>query len=142
MYLSQPKRLLPIGALLTGTMLLIGLGSSPIQAADKADQVVSLRIDFDDGSQLHFTELAWSDKMTALDVLNAASKHKRGVKVKVRGTGSFAFVTAIDSQANEGGNGRNWIFQVNGKLAKVGAGVRQVQAGDQVQWLFDRYDEQ
>ena len=112
-----------------------------IQAADDPQSTVSLAIDFGDGSELHFTQLAWHDNMTVLDALATAAKHARGVKYKVRSSGSFAFVTEIDGLANEGGNGRNWLFQVNDKLGKVGAGVQELEVGDSVQWNFAKYNE-
>ena len=121
-------------------LLIVGATASS-QAADPVENTVSLTIDFDDGSQLRFTRLAWHDEMTALGSLAAAAKHARGVEYKVRGTGSIAFVTEIDSLANEGGSGRNWMFKVNGKVSKVGAGSQEIKPGDQVEWLFVRYED-
>ena len=121
--------------------LLFTTATLPILAAEPGKEGVSLTVDFNDGSQLRYTGLDWNDKMTALAALEVAAKHRRGFEYKVRGSGSIAFVTEIEGQSNEGANGRNWLFKVNGKLAKVGAGSHKLQQGDRVEWEFTRYDE-
>lgn len=141
MSVSLRKPCFPTRVLVLGLVLLVATATTGASAADPAQDTVSLTIDFNDGCQLRFTRLAWSDEMTALDSLAAAEKHARGVKYKVRGTGAIAFVTELDSLANEGGNGRNWMFKVNGKISKVGAGSQEIEPGDHVEWLFVRYED-
>ena len=112
-----------------------------VAAAEPKNSGVSVSINFGDGAQYEYSQLPWSDKMTVLDALAAAAKHRRGVPYKVRGTGTIAFVMEIAEQPNEGADARNWIFRVNGKLGKVGAGTQKLAAGDQVEWRFARLED-
>lgn len=107
-------------------------------AAEK--QRVQLVVDFGDGVQKHFTNLAWKEGLTVLDAVKAAEKHPRGIEVKVRGSGAIAFLTQIDDVKNEGGRGRNWIFRVNGKLADRSCGVFPLKPGDTILWRFQEYE--
>lgn len=110
-------------------------------AADAAmahEKTVKLTIDYGDGVQKVFVELPWNAEMTVFTALQAAQKHPRGIKVVHQGTGERILVTAIDDLANEG-DGRNWTYQVNAKLADKSAGVYKLAAGDAVLWRFAKY---
>jgi hypothetical protein len=107
-------------------------------AAEPAAKSVKLTIDYGDGVQKTFKAIDWKQGMTVFDALQAAAKHPRGIKVSHRGSGSLVLITAIDGQANEG-NGRNWIYEVNGKSGEVGAGAAELKAGDAVLWWFGEY---
>ncbi len=103
-------------------------------------EAVSLVIDFDDGQQRHF-RLAWREGMTVLDALESASQRQRGIAYTQRGSGEMAMITAIDALANEGGGqGRNWIFRVNGQLADKSCGVYEIRPEDVILWKFGTYD--
>jgi hypothetical protein len=106
-------------------------------AQEPAAKTVQLTIDYGDGSQKVFTALAWKEKQTVLDVLQAAEKHPRGIKLKHRGSGAALFVTAIDDAANEGG-GSNWLYEVNGTLGDRSCAIYEVQAGDKLLWKFGK----
>lgn len=117
---------------------------SPLAAADPPEQGepgkhVRLTIDFGDGVQKVFTSLPYQDKMTVLDLMQAAARHQRGIKFKHRGSGSIALLTEIDGQKNEGGAGRNWIFSVNGREADRSFGLSAPMPGDAVLWEFKTY---
>jgi hypothetical protein len=99
---------------------------------------VRLVIAFGDGVEKHFTELAWKKDMTVLDLLRAAQDHPRGIRFQHRGNAETAFVTEIDGLKNEG-QGKNWIYQVNGELADRSCGVYQLDKGDTVLWSFGKY---
>lgn len=99
---------------------------------------VKLIVDYGDGVQKHFTAIAWTDGMTVLDAMEIASRHRRGITWDRRGRGATAFLTRIDDVQNEG-NGRNWIFHVNGKLADCGLGVHPLASGDTILWTFAEY---
>ena len=71
--------------------------------ATNAAQTVNLVIDYGDGVQKHFPKLAWNSSTTVLGVLQSAAKHPRGIDIKVRSSGSTAFLTQIDDVANQGG---------------------------------------
>jgi len=108
------------------------------QGGDKKT-TVSLTVDFGDGFQKVYTRLPHRSEMTVLDATLAAAAHERGIKVNYRGRGDRAFVTAIDKLENQGGRGRNWLFQVNGKQAERGCGATRLKPGDTVLWKFDKY---
>ncbi len=101
-------------------------------------QTVQLIIDYGDGVQKHFTALEWKDGMTVLDALEAAQKHPRGIKFVYRGKGETAFLTQIDELENEG-RGRNWVYRVNGELAKKSFAILTVKAADTILWTFGEY---
>ncbi len=106
--------------------------------AEPAKQLVRLVIDYGDGVQKHFTELAWHDEMTVLDALTAAQKHPRGIRIKYRSQGATAFLTKIDDLENEGGD-RNWVYRVNDKFADKSFAVFTLKPGDTVLWKFGEY---
>lgn len=99
-----------------------------------------LIVDYGDNSQKHFTELPWRDGLTVLEATKIAQKHPRGIQAKSRSSGSTAFLTQIDDVSNEGGDGRNWVFRVNGELGDRSCGVYKVNAGDTVLWRFQTYE--
>lgn len=137
-----------LALLLMGTVA----GCTPPQAGEgdlpkgvkPTGEAVRLVIDFDDGFEKHY-RLAWKESMTVLDALKAAEARQRGIVVQVRGSGDMAMVTSIDAQANEGGdgeggNGRNWIYRVNGELADKSCGVYEVRPDDVIMWTFGTYE--
>lgn len=101
-----------------------------------ADETASVRltIDYGDGVEKTF-RLDWKAEMTVLDALEAASRHPRGIKVERRGSGATAFVTQIDDLKNEG-QGRNWIFEVNGVKGKTSSGIHKLVRDDRILWKF------
>jgi len=126
-------------AAITLGIVLCPFGPSHSAGADEPgatqSQAVQLTIDYGDGVQKVFHPLAWKKGLTVLAALESASKHPRGVKLTVRGSGATALVTAIDDQTNEGA-GRNWTYQVNGKRADKSCGVWVLKPGDKVLWRF------
>jgi uncharacterized protein DUF4430 len=117
----------------------IAANRAAAQAEPAASKTVELTIDYGDGVQKVFRELAWNEGMTVLDALEAAAKHPRGIKPAHRGSGATAFVTAIDDLKNEG-SGRNWTYEVNGKKANKSCGVWTLEGGDRVVWRFAKYE--
>jgi hypothetical protein len=115
------------------TILVVGL---PLSAAEP-EASVRLTIDYGDGVQKVFASIAWQEGQTVLDLLEAAAKHPRGIKLEHRGSGATAFVTSIDGLKNEG-TGRNWLYEVNGKPANKSCGVWTLKASDQVLWRFGK----
>jgi hypothetical protein len=119
--------------LLTVVALLV---CTPVFAQEAAaPKVVQLTIDYGDGTQKTFTAIEWKEKQTVFDVLQAAEKHARGIKIKHRGSGSALFVTAIDDVANQGA-GSNWLYEVNGTPGDRSCAIFEVQAGDKLLWKF------
>ena len=116
----------------------IAIATLSIAAEEKA-KTVRLVVDYGDGAQVHFKALPWRDGMTVLDALAAAKKHPHGITFAQRGSGASSLITQIDDLRNEG-DGKNWLYTVNGKLARVGAGAYQLKAGDAILWEFKVYE--
>ena len=109
--------------------------TAELQAADETAKTVQLTIDYGDGVQKTFTAIEWKEKQTVFDVLQAAEKHPRGIKLKHRGSGAALFVSAIDDKTNEGA-GSNWTYEVNGTLGDRSCAIFDVAAGDKLLWKF------
>ena len=99
---------------------------------------IRLIIDYGDGVQKHFTALSWKKGMTGLDALNQAKQHPRGIRFSYRGKGARGFLTAIDGLKNEG-QGKNWIYHINGKLGNRSFAIQQLSKGDVTLWKFGQY---
>jgi hypothetical protein len=126
-------------AMFLGSAVLTALAVGPACADDVPEpQTVRLIIDYGDGVQKHFTALEWKDGMTVLDAMKEAQKHPRGMKFVHRGKGETAFLTRIDELENEG-RGRNWMYRVNGELAKKSFAILTVKAADTILWTFGEY---
>lgn len=80
---------------------------------------------------------AWRRGMTVLDALEGALD--KG-KVDRSGEGEQAFVHAIAGQTNEGADGRNWQYYVNGERGRVSAGAKIIEPNDRVLWKFAPYE--
>lgn len=115
-------------ALLTGTAY-----------SAEPEKTVQVILDFGDGSEKHFTQIPWKEEATVFSMTDAASQHPRGFQLESRGSGATRFVFAIDGLKNEG-NGRNWIFRVNDKLATRSCELVEVSPGDVILWRFQRYE--
>ena len=53
--------------------------------------------------------------MTVFEVLEAVAAKSDKFKFKHRGKGETCFITSLNGKSNEGVQGRNWIFHVNGE---------------------------
>lgn len=110
--------------------------SRAIQAQESA-ATVQVTINYGDGAERRYPEIPWREGMTVLDAMKAVENHPRGVKIEYRGSGATAFLVRIDDVENEG-SGRNWIYRVNGELAKRSFAVHPLQRGDAVLWKFEK----
>ena len=119
--------------LLLAFLLVSPLTSLP--AADPEQKPVQLIVDYGDGVRKQFTKLEWKEGMTVLAALQQAAKHPRGIKPATQGSGEFTLLISIDELKNEG-NGKNWLYRVNGKLADKSCGIQKLSAGDVVTWQF------
>jgi hypothetical protein len=116
-------------------------GSGDPTAAQAAPRptTVQLVIDFGDGFQKRYTRLAWKSGMTVWDLLDAAAKHPRPLRIQHQGEKDTLLVLEIDGVAGGGPDDRHWIYRVNKNLAERSAGVVEVQAGDTVLWRLESY---
>ncbi len=105
------------------------------------EKTVQLVVDYGDGVQKRYADLAWREKMTAFDSLQSAKIHSHGVSFESHGDGETLLITKIDDVSNQGGGGndKNWTFLVNDHLADKSCGVFAVKPGDVILWKFDLY---
>lgn len=115
-------------------------GESESPAGSGEDHTVRLVVDFGDGMQKVYTQLEWKPDWKVWNVLEAASRHARGLQLDQRGRGQTLLVESIDGVKNEvGRDGRNWIYRVNGEIGDRSAGIYPVKPGDTVLWKFETY---
>lgn len=124
--------------IVSSLLLLLGCGlakDSLAQGPAMAEKTVRLTVDYGDGAQKALTELPWKEGTTVFDALQSAAKHPRGIKFEHRGSGATTLITSIDGLKNEG-RGRNWLYEVNGKLGETSCAVAELASGDAVLWRF------
>jgi hypothetical protein len=110
-----------------------GAADSQVQAEDAATRErVSLSIDFGNGQRRDFDDIPWREGMTVADLLRSAPD----IVTTQRGSGSGAFLTAIDATANEGADGKNWMYAVNGENGDRSFALYELRPGDRVLWTF------
>jgi hypothetical protein len=110
--------------------------------ADAKPRAIELTIDYGDGVEKRFDDIAWKEGMTVFDVLAAAQKHSHGISFSSKGSGATLMVTKIDDLANQGGatSDKNWVFRINGHLGDESCGVVVLRPGDAVLWKFGPYE--
>ncbi len=125
--------------LVVAVLLAANSWTAAAAADDSKAETVALVVDFGDGAEVRLKSLAWREDMTVLDAVEAAGAHPHGVKFKLRGSGSTAFVTQIGDVKNEGGGAksRNWIYSVEGEQPDVGIGGFRLKPGHVILWKFD-----
>ena len=93
---------------------------------------VSLSIDFGNGQRRDFDDIAWREGMTVADLLRSAP----GLVTTQRDSSIGAFLTAIGDTTNEGAEGKNWTYEVNGQRADRSFDAYVLRPGDRVLWTF------
>lgn len=138
----SPRNPLRVAATRRGWLLvLLAMGlisAGTLSSAEPAEKIVVLTIDYGDGVQKRFTQLAWNDKLTVLGALELAAKHPRGVKFTQRGSGETAFVDSIDGLKDQR-QGKAWIYSINDRTGEKSAGIATLAPGDAILWKFDIY---
>lgn len=102
------------------------------QSSAASREHVSLSINFGDGQRQDYDKIAWRDGMTVADLLRSVP----GLTTTQRGSGSGTFLMAIGDTTNEGEDGKNWTYSVNGQNADRSFGVYELRPGDRVLWTF------
>ncbi|MCI1881251.1 MAG: DUF4430 domain-containing protein [Sporolactobacillus sp.] len=59
------------------------------------------------------------------------------VEMSATGSGKMVYVTSIDHR--KAGKQSGWLFTVNGKQSKKGAGAVVVKSGDRIAWHYSHY---
>jgi hypothetical protein len=108
--------------------------SEQVPAGANHGHSVLLVVDFGDGRRQEFEPVPWRVGMTVLDLLREASR--QNLRLTIRGTGSATFLTEINGVENEGADGRNWTYTVNGQYADRSLAVYELRPGDHVLWTF------
>ena len=137
MFLIFPRRHWFLAFLATIALATSAIAEPP-KESEAAKETVKLVIDYGDGVQKVFASVPWTKETTVFAALEAAAKHPRGIKFVHQGKGETVLVTAIDDLKNEG-RGRNWLYEVNGKLGDRSCAVMPLKAGDSVLWRFGKY---
>lgn len=118
-------------------VLISTLVSHQLKAENVADHI-DLVIQFDNDFEKHYSKIRYTQEMTVLNAMQQMQKHPRATPFKVRGKGTSTFLFEIDSIANQG-NGKNWIYYVNGKRATVGIGAKKLNPRDHILWKYEPY---
>lgn len=109
--------------------------STPAAAA-ATGKTVSMAVDFGNRELHRYNEVAWKEGMTIEDLLEVASNVPDGPRFIIQGAGASAFLTRIGDVANEGADGRNWTYSVNGERGDRSFAVYPLEPGDHVLWTF------
>ncbi|RYL90338.1 DUF4430 domain-containing protein [Sporolactobacillus sp. THM7-4] len=73
---------------------------------------------------------------TALEQLEKYTKAHH-IQITVTGSGKMAYVKSL--QGLKADSKKGWMFMVNGKMPKVGAGAVVVKANQKVVWTYSKY---
>lgn len=112
----------------------------PPSTAAQSASPVSLVVDFGDGAQMRFLNLAYSPQMTVLDVLKAAKSHPRALQFTTRGEGPMTLLVSVAGVENAGKDGGNWQFWINQAYGTTSIAVAAIQPGDRVTLGFAKYE--
>jgi len=98
---------------------------------------VTLEINFSNGTVWHYNvNISGEDATVFTALLHAANIAGFDVKYTYYGQYNSYF---IDSIAGAGGNGRYWIYYVNGEMGEVGADKKIVYEGDKIEWRLEEF---
>ena len=104
---------------------------TPIPKSDPRPKVW-LSVNYGDGGRTDFAAIEWHEGMTAADLTKAWPV----IPIKQQGEGESAFVTSIKDIENQGADGKNWIYSVNGQTADRSFAVYKLKPDDHVLWTF------
>ncbi len=99
-------------------------------------ETVSLTINFGNGVKKEFEALPYRIEMTVVDLLAAARDFRPGITFTQVGTGESGFLRSLDGLANQGAEGRNWLYQVDGQHAHASFCLEKVGPGGHILWKF------
>ena len=105
---------------------------------------ISVTIDFKDQRPvISYEGVAIHEGMTILELMQQieAAGEENEFRFEYRGAGETAFLKSILDVENEGGNGQNWIYDVDGKLGDCSFAAYKLKDGDTVHWKFKKYEE-
>lgn len=107
---------------------------------DLAIGTVQVEIMFGSDRESIQSEVDCMNDSTVFSVLQAASDRAEFVFESTGVLKGDKFITSIGGVKNLAGDGKNWIYRVNGELGDKGAGVFAVKPQDRVVWSFGKYE--
>ena len=121
-------------------LLLVGCDAAPSvsNSSTKTAGTVQLEIDFGGKRENISVHVPCSADSTAFQILERA-RNMGDLEFESTGQQETAFVASIGGVKNEGAAGRNWLFEVNGKLANQGSGSFLVKKDDLIRWRMGDY---
>lgn len=133
---------------LAAALLLVGLlrwaSLGPLNApegvaAGPRDGMVTLEKRLPD-APAQSAQVAWSRATTVLEATRLAGEGDPAWASDWRGEGAMALLVTLGGEANQGADGLNWQFEVNGVYADRGAGAYELEPGDRVLWKLAPYE--
>ena len=123
-----------VSSLRLGLVLLVGCSAAPPRPVQIAAEPVTLEIQVDGGKA---TKPSWLTVLpmgcTVEDVMIRAAE--QGLDVDISGSGTTAFVSAIDGESGSGTKG--WLFKVDGEFSERGIGTTELDPPATITWVFD-----
>lgn len=106
--------------------------ATPEHDEPSAKGTVFLTVNLANGKLPQTESANWHEGMTVLDLLQQEPR----ISVRCQGAGAAAFVMELNGLSNEGANGKNWTYSVNGRQADKSCGACPLQPNDHVLWIF------
>ena len=143
--LQPPRTLILFGFL--GIAALVAMGCDQTQSArdsssssSKTSGTVQLQIDFNGRKPNKDLQIPCSSDSTVYSILERAQNiGDLNFESNQATEPAKLFIKSIDKIENEGANGDNWVYRVNGELAKVGCGAFVVKPTDKIVWRLGSY---
>jgi hypothetical protein len=99
---------------------------------------VDVEIDFKNSTPPLTGKVTLEKDQTAFAALENFARQKE-LKVDFKGQGETLFVMGIGEVVNQGADGINWTYRVNGELGDRSSGIFSLKPGDKVLWIFGKY---
>jgi hypothetical protein len=106
--------------------------ADPPAAVTNTAGKVYLSIDYGDGPPREFAPITWRSGITIADLLGGLKE----LSVSQKGMGAAAFLTVISGVENQGADGKNWLYEVNGQVGDRSFAIYELRPGDRVLWTF------
>jgi hypothetical protein len=103
-----------------------------------AEIEVEVEIDFKNSTPAINGKVTLEEDQTAFGALERFAS-QRDLKVNFKGQRETLFVMGIGEVANQGADGINWTYRVNGELGDRSSGIFSLKPGDKVSWIFGKY---
>lgn len=119
---------------LLATALLVGCGGEEAQQeACDVSPTISVYNAATEETLYQEKSVCLEEDATVLDALKAT-----GLDIEVTGSGDMSYVTAIEGiEEKSEGQSSGWVFAFNGAPGDEGAGAKEVESTDVIQWRFE-----